>query len=310
MFIGGDNVKVTHLEILEKRYDLDRDQQIQLDKERKGRIGEYYLKSLIETKLNPEISVISDYRFEVNGSECQIDFLILLNQSCIIIEVKNYYGDFEIRPDGFYRLNPLRKIKHPFSQVERAEIMLHSHLKRLNLNLNIKYYVVFVNEQFSLYCLTRDMPVVMASQLNRFLDSLNEEVYDKKHEYIVRRLEDSRLLKSRYELELNLDFNKAKKGLACQYCSGWLEVDTYKQLKCQSCGTREEIESAIGRSITELETLFPSDEITLRRLLEWIDHTYSPSKLRRLLKEICHTHGSKKGRYYTLKSNTITTSNG
>src|SRR5699024_1524928 len=84
MFIGEDNVKVTHLEILEKRYDLDRDQQIQLDKERKGRIGEYYLKSLIETKLNPEISVISDYRFEVNVSECQIDFLILLNQSCII----------------------------------------------------------------------------------------------------------------------------------------------------------------------------------------------------------------------------------
>lgn len=300
---------MTHLEMLEKRYSLDRDQQMQLDKERKGKIGEYYLKSLLETKLHPEIAVISDYRFEVNGSECQIDFLILLNQSCIIIEVKNYYGDFEIRPDGFYRLNPLRKIKHPFSQVERAEIMLHSHLKRLKLDLNIKYYVVFVNEQFSLYCLTKDMPVVMASQLNRFLESLNEEIYDKKHEYTVNRLEEGRLLKSRYEHELKLDFYKAKKGLVCQYCSGRLEVDTYKQLKCQSCETREEIESAIGRSITELETLFPDDKITLRRLLEWIDNTYSPSKLRRLLKEICHTHGSKKGRYYTLKSNVITESN-
>src|SRR5699024_3450823 len=194
--IGGDNRKVTHLERLEKRYELDSEQQVQLDKEKKGRMGEYKLKSVIENKLKTEITENSNYRVKLKGRECKIDFLILLNQSCIIIEVKNYYGDFEIRQDGFYRLNPLRKIKHPFSQVERAEIMLHSHLKRLNLNLNIKYYVVFVNEQFSLYCLTRDMPVVMASQLNRFLDSLNEEVYDKKHEYIVHRLEDSRLLKS------------------------------------------------------------------------------------------------------------------
>lgn len=301
MCLGGIKMIISELEFLERRYDLDREQQLELELERKGKVGEFYFKNLMDNKLNDNIGAITDYRFESGGSECQIDFLIVLNNTCIIIEIKNFYGDFELRENGFYRLNPLRKIKNPLSQTERAEIMLKNHLKRLNLNLDVRYYVVFVNDQCSIYQLTRDKPIVMASQLNRFLESLNEEAYDKNHSYTLKKLESARLKESRYNLELKLDFSQARKGLTCQSCSGWLEVETYNSLKCRSCGADEKIDDAIRRSITEMKTLFPNDAITLSRLSEWIGHAYTPSKLRRLLNVICHSHGDKKGRHYTLK---------
>lgn len=82
------------LEILEKRTTLSIDQQQSLDRLSTGYKGELYFSKLVQTELQCEPIVLYDLLLEINGSECQIDCLLIFQNELILIEIKNYQGDF------------------------------------------------------------------------------------------------------------------------------------------------------------------------------------------------------------------------
>jgi hypothetical protein len=54
-------------------------------------------------------------------------------------------------------------------------------------------------------------------------------------------------------------------------------------LVCDNCGCKEEVESAVLRSVAELLLLFPDQKITTKVILEWCQIVKSEKTIRRIL---------------------------
>lgn len=80
---------------------------------------------ILERELIAKPIQICDYRFEVDGNERQIDCLLIFQYECVLIEVKNYAGEYMYeRREMYFASSKERLEQQSFSQVETTKTML------------------------------------------------------------------------------------------------------------------------------------------------------------------------------------------
>src|SRR5699024_10206725 len=105
--------------------------------------------------------------------------------------------------------------------------------------------------------------------------------------------------KSDYERTPEYHFNTLEKGIMCKECNGKMALVERRKLRCGVCTYKESLASAVMRSVVELSTLFPNQNITIGVVREWCCLELSSKIIRNTLKRYMRLHHLGHKSYYT-----------
>lgn len=289
------------LEILKKRSNLSLDQHNSLNRMSTGYKGELEFFNLLQSELQCKPILLFNLHLKVNGSECQIDCLLIFQSEVILMEVKNYQGDFLIEHDDWYTLDK-GKIKNPLHQLHRTELLLNQFLKQHQFPLRVKSFIIFIHPEFQLYQSHTDMPIVFPAQHKRFIRKLQNIPcrIRQQHHKIAETLKARHESTSAYEANLVYNYTDFKKGVTCEKCDGLMEEYGTKNMRCAICKGISHIEFIIMRNIYDFHTLFPDEKITVSTMTEWTDYIISKHRIRTILTKYCHAVKKGKNSHYLL----------
>ncbi|TXL65118.1 NERD domain-containing protein [Cerasibacillus terrae] len=270
----------------------------------KGYMGERKFCNLLKKELPPKTIILNDLLLKVNNTEFQIDSLLIYQEKVLLFEVKNYEGDFYIQKDNWYTVETKQEIRDPLLQLKRSEYLLRQLLQKLSYNYKIESYVVFINQEFTLYQAHMNLPIILPTQLRRFFRKINIPTF-KQTEKDIKLLRQFLKLhneKSSYEQLPHYDYEQLEKGIICNTCNSFLSLINYKKLICANCDNEEAVESAIMRSVKEFHTLFPDQDITTSTIYEWCKETVSKKIIRNILLKNLKMINKSRYTYYIFKS--------
>lgn len=263
----------------------------------KGYEGEQKFAACLEG-LSDKLIILHDLLLEWNNTFFQIDTLTIYENTIHLFEVKNYEGEFYVEHDRWY--TKLKKeIKDPVLQLRRCESLLRQLLQHHGVNLPIKSHIIFINPEFTLFQAPIDLPIVLPSQLNRFLKQINrvsssENKNRKLAELLVKLSKDE----SPFTRIPDYDYAQLKKGITCASCNSFLISVKDRYIVCDHCGHEEDTDASILRNVGEFQLLFPSEKITTSLIYDWCKIIESRKTIRRALKGHFTLLGYGKHAYY------------
>lgn len=247
-----------------------------------------------------EYAHVYDFTFEIDGSTRQIDALLLLNNECIIFEVKNYMGDFIYKDDEFYTYHTMQKISSPIRQLDDAAEKFLELLYRLGIRRSVRKFVVFINKEFHLYQAPDHRSIITRPQLRRVLNNLtkhqrpaNSTTLKLKDTLLKLNIKDTRPAKVLYQ------YDDLKKGLFCYRDGAVLENYNRETLVCPVCRSKTSIKDAVLQSAQDFNALFPREKLTVPALYDFSGGLLSKYNLRKALSRVCERHSQARGTYYT-----------
>ncbi|WP_052352916.1 hypothetical protein [Neobacillus dielmonensis] len=160
----------------------------------------------------------------------------------------------------------------------------------------IQYFVVFINPEFTLYLPKPHKSIILPTQVNPFIRKLAATpakltASDKKLADLLMSLHKEEDPYSRLTF---YDFSILEKGIVSSCCRSLAIVISDGFCTCTKCGYKEEIDSAVLRSIEELRLLFPDLIITTIGVYQWCGETVSKKTIRRVLKQSSNTFINKR----------------
>lgn len=240
---------------------------------------------------------IWDIRLDLSG-EIQYDFFIIVNGHIIILEVKNWFGNYTYR-DGNLKSQSGFVNRNVFSQASNERDKFEAFCYENNIHYKIVNQVVFVNETFQVINEVDDLEIngmetveKIAQYMNRF-EITEEDIAV--GEFIVKH----HLEKSKNEDNHKYPYQIMRRGLKCPVCRKFLKVErsAKKKIKCK-CGHVMDKSEAIRESFRNIEML-KRDCVTASEVGEWLD--ISSTRIRKVLNEYCIKIGTNKGRKYKSK---------
>lgn len=206
----------------------------------------------------------------MNNTYYQIDSLSLFSETIYQFEVKNYEGDYYIEKDTWYSVKG-KEISNPFLQLTRAESLLRRFIKSLGFNYSIESYLIFINPEFHLYHAPRNQQIIFPTQLPRFMNNLSKKTSKvaNNHTKLVEQLLHFHLTESPYNRTPKYTFDGLKKGIICIKCRSFINTFNRMYLICDHCGNRENVTSAVLRSVDDYMILFPEEKVTRKVIQEW-----------------------------------------
>jgi DNA-directed RNA polymerase subunit M/transcription elongation factor TFIIS len=264
----------------------------------KGYQGEVMFDQLTE-KLQSNVLVLNDLCLEIKGNKFQIDTLIIAQETIFPFEVKNFESDFLYESDSFQTITK-KEILNPLDQLKRSKILLNQLLRSLGFQCSIKGYVVFINPEFTLYQAPLNAPIIYPTQLNRFMKNF-DQIPSKLNDRQYKIAEQLISMHHPFPPYANLPFYKyeeVKKGTLCSNCYSFMVPKGERKMVCEKCGSVEDADSTILRSVEEIKLLFPDKKITTSCVFDWCGVIESKKKIRRVLKENYRMLGSDKWAYF------------
>ena len=294
------SIELQLLEMAARRTELSKADQTNLFHLQRGHEGERRFAALARTILPPEHILKHSTTLKRNNRVHQIDSMIILQGYIYLLEIKYYYGDYYYFQDDFYLNTANKRIANPFHQLQRSEDLLREHLKEHNFRHQIHPLVIFANPEFTLYRAPRNLPVIMPTQINRFLEKLRRQNRQPSEQdfRLVSTLMQASLHNYRHESLPVFDYQQLKKGIICLTCGGDMCSKGRRKLICQSCKGAETMISAILRSTVEFNLAFPNEIITTNQIHEWCGNAVSIRTIRRILDTYMKSIGKTKSTHY------------
>lgn len=251
----------------------------------KGHEGEKQFYQLIKNNHTTNSIFLHDLLLQSNNSLFQIDHILIHAQTIFSFEVKNYEGEFIIENGNWYVKSTKQEIRNPLNQLNKSDYLLRQLVKNLGYNLPVKSYLVFINRDFTLYQLPPNLPILLRSQLNRFIQFLNKSHVPLKQEHhqLAQDLKKVQITDSSFEKLPDYDFKQLRKGITCPECYMFLSRERQSFLLCDNCGYTETLEKGILRNVFEFHLLFPDMKITTNVIYEWCHIFRSPRTIRKVL---------------------------
>ncbi|GHI01304.1 nuclease-related domain-containing protein [Neobacillus kokaensis] len=290
--------KLILLEILNTRMDMPHDYVYYYSKLKKGYEGELMFNALTE-KLSCDCYILNGLRFEFNNTTFQIDSMIGKQETLYMNEVKNFEGDYFYKNGKFYSRNGAER-KDPLVQLERSSSQLRQLLHHLGYNIKVEPYVVHVNPEFTLYQAPLDSPVVLPTQVKRYISNLNmnSSKLDRKHENLCDKLISLHVEEDPYAQLPPYTYAGMRKGFTCAICNSF-EISVHGQhCVCGGCRHVETVESAVLRSVWELKMLFPKLKVTTNLVYDWCGGVGCRKRISRILGKYFKVVGERRWIYY------------
>ena len=195
----------------------------------KGYEGEVNFDLLAEN-LVEERFIINDLLLEVNHSYFQIDTLIISQGVIHLLDIKNYQGDCYLKSDKLYSVATEREYKNPVIQLQRSATLFRQLLQNLKQNYLVDASVIFINPEFTLYQAPMDQPIILPTQVNRFLRDINKtsSKLNEGHKKLAQTLMSLHQSKNPFAILPNYNYDQLQKGVFCKNCKSFLV--TVKQL--------------------------------------------------------------------------------
>jgi hypothetical protein len=253
----------------------------------KGFEGEKRFDTMLETLPHSSFLELQDLLLKWNNSTFQIDSLLISQQKIYYFEVKNYEGEWYMEGNKWYWLSGDEK-QNPLLQLERSHLLLRQLLKPLNVKLPIEPYLIFVNPEFTLYQAPKDLPIILPTQINRFLKKLSMTTSKpgQSHFNLAKKLASLHVEESIYSRSRvpAYSYDQLEKGIICGKC-GLLSVLLHdRRLVCQSCRYEELFELGVKRAVNEYRILFPERKITVSAIGDWCGIAHQKKRIHKLLK--------------------------
>ena len=299
--IVKERTKPEELEILQAlkpRMELEEKAALNLYTLEKGYEGEVQFDHWF-TNCRVESLIINDLLLEVNGTLFQIDSLVITQDRLHLFEVKNLEGDYYLDGDKF-KTAAGAETKNPLHQLSRAESLLKQLLKNLGFYIPLEPHLVFINPEFTLLQAPLKSPIILPTQLNRFMDRMNRtsSKLTNKHTKLAEALLSLHIKKSPFTRVPGYEFDGLRKGVVCEGCGGFLDSLGQKRFVCSHCGARDSIESLVLQTLKSFQILFPDRRVTTTIIYDWSNGDLPRKSIRRVLKNNLSANGECKSTYY------------
>ncbi len=290
------NKELLIMRYLYQRQGLSQDDENHYHNIEKGFEGERQLYKKLDSITN-ELNILHDLYFEQNKSPIQIDFLLLTHGKPILIEVKNFEGEYFIKEDRWYKLSG-KEIKNPLIQLQRTETNFRQLLTSYNFNNSFESYIVFVNPQFTLLTAPINKQIILPTQLPRFIKYLSCHLSNSAAQSsLYMKLISMNMIESRRSSVPAYLYENLCKGVNCSRCGARM-MARQSILYCGVCGYEEKVEKGILRSIKELELLFPNKKITTNLIFDWCGEIVSSRRTQKVLNQHFVRLGHNKASHY------------
>ncbi|PYF04758.1 nuclease-related domain-containing protein [Ureibacillus chungkukjangi] len=293
-----ESIELIILSFLNRRMELSKtDQQLYYNL-RKGYEGELMFDALTKN-LTSDCLVLNDLVFKTNNQNFQIDSLIIMKNQIYLLEIKNFSGDHFYKSND--RLHNTRKeITNPLIQLCRSETLLRQMLIKLNTNIPIQAYVIFINPEFTMYQAPMEKPFIFPGQLNRFFKKLNTDTakLTPQQTELAEALLSLHLQENPYQQLPTYNYQEVKKGIACSNCQSFDMQIIGRKCRCMTCGVIELFDTAVARTVNEYKILFPNEKVTTNKMIEWCNITPSKQRIQRSLKKHFQHSGKHQWSYY------------
>ncbi|QED49660.1 nuclease-related domain-containing protein [Cytobacillus dafuensis] len=267
----------------------------------KGFKGEKKFDDWIEEFFHNDCLILNDLLFDMNNTIFQVDSLLMSSDKALLIEVKNFEGDHYIEAERWYMSNGI-EIQNPLHQVKRAETNLRRIFQAIGCNVPIESYLLFINPNFHLYQAPRNTPIIFPTQLNRFMKKLNKPSPPLKeiHHKFAERLVSLHLNDPPYKRLPIYSYDQLEKGIVCGSCFSFFEdfQTNRKDVICKECGYKENVKSAILRSVDEFRLLFPKENITTHAIHDWCKVIKAKKVIWRILTNNFKVIGQSRSTYF------------
>ncbi|WP_079509371.1 nuclease-related domain-containing protein [Mesobacillus jeotgali] len=284
---------------LNRRMELPAQEKFRLWTMEKGYTGEVLFDRMTEN-LSEERYIIDDLLLQVNNSYFQLDKVIIAQDAVYLIDIKYHEGDYYLKEDKLYSLHSQREHKNPIIQLTRSETLFRQLLEKLKMNHLVRASIVFNNPEFTLYQAPMNQPIILPTQIKRFLKELNStsSKLGESHKKLAQTLLSLHQIKNPFTTLPEYQYAELEKGMHCRNCGSLNTVIVHYDLVCGKCGSHERIEQAIVRHIEEIKVLFPEMRITTQTVYEWCNGKISRRTVSRVLKKHYVVVGKTSDRHY------------
>lgn len=268
----------------------------------KGYEGEVRFAKKLNENLASDAIVLYDLLLDSKGNEFQLDCVIIQERDIWHLEVKNYEGDYQMQDNdnAIYSMRSGHKLLNPLNQLDRSNVLLQETLRQWGYKLAVRSYVVFVHPEFTLYRHDPNHPIVISSQILRFIDTLNKKSSQLKsrHYQLARKLLEEQVPETYADKLPSYELEHLKGGIRCQACDGFLDVIKGNSFCCKECGYTEGLHSAVMRSVVEFNMLFPDVKITTKAMWNWCAIDRSKGTMKNILHTYMRPVGVKRHRHF------------
>lgn len=287
---------------LQGRMNFSQDDKLTLYREKQGYEGEKRLAKLLQKNLANDYIALYGLLLENQGTVFQIDCLLIFQQQLVMIEVKNFIGEYEFRENQLYSINKNKYFKHPLQQLQRSDSNLRELLSsKLKVNLPLTSYVGYVNQEFTLF--TEKTPtIILPTQLTTFIKKLNNHSrkLNSNHQNLARKIESLHIDESPFIRLPEYSYSAIRKGVLCRDCRSKMSGN-WRNLICTNCSKVESTDSGVLRSVIEFHTLFPDTRITTPAILKWCEINISNKSMRNILRTYLKYHYRNNVSYFSFK---------
>ena len=285
--------------ILNTRMELSEKERYYYQNLQKGYDGEVKFDQITD-HLKEDRYIINDLLLEVNNSYFQIDKLIISQDRILLLDIKNFDGDFYLDSDRLYSVKTGRECKNPNDQIKRSTTLFRQLLQNHKLNYLVEPSIIFINPEFTLYQAPMDSPFILPTQVKRFLNNLNgtRSNLNDGHRKLAQKLISLHQTHNPYTQLPHYNYDQVLKGNYCNKCKSFHVTMKKRKFVCQKCDTQENVHDAILRNVEEFKLLFPERKITTQSIDEWCKVDLSQKTIYRILNKHFSKLGNKRYSYY------------
>ncbi|WP_066060206.1 nuclease-related domain-containing protein [Robertmurraya korlensis] len=265
---------------------------------RKGYDGEVLFDSMTE-KLDCDCLILNDLLLRINHTVFQIDALMITFDTVYFFEVKNYEGDYYYENEKWYVMNKT-EVTNPLTQLSRSETLLRQLLQQLGCHSPINAKVIFINPEFSLFQAPLGKPLILPTQVKRFLKRLNttSAKLSEKHRIIAEKLVSLHLTESPNTQLPSYLYDEVRKGITSHKCTSFFISVKGRSCLCHECGNKENVSLALMRCVKEYKLLFPKRRVTTIEIYLWCNEIIPKQRVRRFLEKNFKIVGIHQWAYY------------
>lgn len=255
--------------------------------------------SKIESILNQVKNLCYDYNLELDlQNRIQIDFLVVDDKNIINLEVKNYSGDYFIH-NSQMRNEYGNAFNLPFHQINRTEYELEHIKSHLQIDREIKSYLIFTNPTFTLHTnIPHREKVLLPTELHKLPKKFQNYKIEENRKLLNKIITMKKDFSQVYPNTL-VPFNDIKPGLRCQHCRkiGHIFLENRKRhgycMHCTYQTTRQEL---YLHNLRELYVL-KRKPFTINDAQRWCDNGNKDT-----IRLICRKHFKNEGKHSSFYS--------
>lgn len=303
--------QLKQLEIIKNRCgSLNIEDERELQKLLRGYQGEKEIEEAIKFFGSPNWFILSDYWYRKNirqdeGKGFQADFIIMMEDRILLVEVKNYRGSLEYKR---HRVVLEGKILdgNIFTTMSAKQAKLREILETVDTQIPIESIMVFIDQDIHFDIQENlDFEVLMKGDFIARLDKYATASHgaNGKKTQLLTAMEKYRIPPFYQPKSVTNDqFELLKKGISCKSCHHFNLTYNYKTLLCTQCGTIESKKDAVIRSAVQLRLLyFENPElITRNRIFQYLGETISECTIYRSMGKAFNMAGKGKAVYYEI----------